>query len=165
MDTTKLFDEVRAAMVHGEPIARYRKTTNGKLNVKVLDQISGTPTDMILEGNADNGDESAILTFWLPVEEAYFTRANKYHLAQGMIVPYFKKDEVVVSPNAITDEELQTALTGRFFQVKSWLDKFTSPVPAERMLAMATSMNKPVGTINAIKTRLAELQAEEYEKV
>jgi hypothetical protein len=163
METTKLFDEVRAAMVGGEPVARYMKTISGKLDVKILDQISGTPTDVILEGDALKGDESAILVFWLPVELAYFERANKYHLAKGMLVPYINKTEVVISPNMVTDDDLRAALNAKFFNVKNLLDKFTSPVPAERMLVMAESMNKQVGTINAIKSRLAELQAKEYE--
>jgi len=120
---------------------------------------------MILEGNAANGDEAAILVFWLPVELAYFERANKYHLAKGTLVPLIKREEVTISPNMVTDEELEAALNSKFFSVKNLLDKFTSPVPAERMLEMATKMNKSIGTINAIKAKVAELQVEEFEKV
>jgi|WetSurMetagenome_2_1015567.scaffolds.fasta_scaffold04344_3 hypothetical protein len=165
MDGIKLFEDIRQAMAHGEPVARYMKTTTGKLNVKILDPITGYPTDMILEGNAANGDEAAILVFWLPVELAYFERANKYHLAKGTLVPLIKREEVTISPNMVTDEELEAALNSKFFSVKNLLDKFTSPVPAERMLEMATKMNKSIGTINAIKAKVAELQVEEFEKV
>jgi hypothetical protein len=92
----------------------------------------------------------------------FFENRNRDLIEQGLIVPYSPEIEEIQRINAVTDEELEKALNKKFFAVKALLDRFTSPIPVDRMLKMAKRMNKTIGIINAIEARLSELQEEEY---
>ena len=61
------------------------------------------------------------------------------------------------------DKEGKTLPCKALDRVKALLDKFTSVAPVARMLAIAEEMDRPVKTVDAIKSKLAELQANEYE--
>lgn len=157
-----LFEAAQEAIQNNKPDSRWIKVQLAKVLVKYIDPIEGKPTETVIEGDASKNEEACIFDCWTPLETAYFTKMNKYHILEGNIVPY-KKDMVVeISPNTITDEDLREVLTKPFLTIRSLLSKFTSTVPVERMLAIAEEMNKPSGTVTAIKKRLSELQEEQY---
>ena len=146
------------------PYKKYIKVTLGRVSCKILDPISGEQVEVILEGDPKLKPDTCILEIWTQVEDTYFQRANKSILNEGLVISYESEAITVEFPNSVSDEDMTEALAGKFMQVKNLLDKFTSTVPAERMLNLAEDMNRPVKTIDAIKARLSELQKLEYEK-
>lgn len=151
------------ALMSNEPYKRYIKAVLSRVLVKILDPISLREVEVILSGEPDKKEDSCILDLWTPVEVVYFERNNQIILNEGLIVEYKQSIKTTPSVNVITEEELEAVLAERFFALKSLLDKLTSPAPVLRLLAKAEQMNKPVKTIDAIKSRLAELQRAEYE--
>jgi hypothetical protein len=120
-------------------------------------------TEIILSGDPKQKPETAILDLWTAAEDVYFRRTNRNILNEGLIIDYGEEIDQPLGTNAVSDDELRTVLSGKYFAVKAMLDSFTSPAPAERMLALAEEMDRPVKTIEAIKSRLSELQLLEYE--
>lgn len=153
------------SLLTNKPYKRYIKATLGKVSVKILDPISFRETEIILSGNPQTKPDSAILNIWTTTEDVYFVRNNKVVLNEGLVIAYQEDIDQALSVNSVSDEELKAALSGKYFNVKALLDKFTSPTPVERMLALATEMDRPVKTITAIKEKLSELQAKEYENM
>jgi len=154
------YDALQKARATGQPVAKYVKTIVGKVCVKVIDQFTGSPTELILAGEPGKVPiEDIVLTFWTDFEHEFFRRANKPLLDRGDIAPFTEEIEEKISVNEISDAELEEALKKKFFAVKALLDKFTSPVPVERMLRLAKEMNVSVGVVGRIEERLSELQA------
>lgn len=157
------FDTVRKAQSTGEPIARYKKAIVGCVAVTLIDPFSGSPVDRVLSGDPNDGSvdlDDISVVMWTEFENDFFRKANRVLLEKGFLAladPTEKKVEVSV--NEISDEDLIEALNKKYFAVKALLDKFTSPNPVRRMLALAEDMNKSVGTVNRIKEKLSELQA------
>ena len=155
------FDSVRRAQAKGKPLAGYIKGVKGIVHVNAIDTFNGTPTVLTLKGDpADKTVDIDDITIflWTQFEYDYFRRANKVLLAEGILAPYTKETVEAISVNEVSDEELETELKKKFFACRALLRKFTSPAPVLRMLHIAEDLNKPVGTINAIKVRLSELQ-------
>lgn len=153
------------SLLTNKPYKRYIKVTISRVSVKILDPISLRETEVILSGDPQNKPDSAILNVWTPAEDVYLRRNNKNIFNEGLILEYNEDIDSALNANSVSDEELREALTGKFFAIKALLDKFTSPAPAQRMLAMAEELDRPVRTIDAIKSKLADLQAKEYENI
>lgn len=163
MNSRFLSDEARLAIEENKPVAQYRKATIGKILVKLVDPLTGEEIQKVIEG--EPAVNKCLIPVWSNFEDTYFRRNNEYHFQMGNII----KNDISTIPEAptvndISDEEIKSALSDKFFTVKNILDKLTSPTPVHRMLAMAEEMNRPVGTVNAIKAKLAKLQSEEYGK-
>jgi len=161
MDKTH-FDKVCEAQADGKlPLAGYIKGIKAVVHVTAIDPFDGRPTVVTLTGDpADkNVDIDDITIFlWTQFDYDYFRSKNKVLLAEGILAPYTKEIVEKISVNEVSDEELEIALKKKFFAVRALLNKFTSPAPVMRMLHIAEDMYKPVGTINAIKVRLSDLQ-------
>jgi hypothetical protein len=159
------YDIVAKARAGGtEPVARYKKVIVGQVCVSIIDPFTGAPVDRILkgkEGDPNVFEDDITVTMWTEMDHDYFRRANQVLLQAGYITPCNKEiPDVPTSVNEISDGELIEVLNKKFFAMKSLLDKVTSPIPVMRLLQLAEDMNRPVGTINVIKERLSELQAE-----
>ena len=159
------YDIVAKARAGGtEPVARYKKAIVGQVCVSIIDPFTGSPLERILKGKeGDQGisEDDITVTLWTEMAHDYFRRANQVLLQAGYITPFNK--EVTTAPpsvNEISDEELIEILNKKFFAMKAFLDKVTSPIPVLSLLRLAEDMNRPVGTINAIKEKLSQLQAE-----
>jgi len=154
------FDLVRQAQADGKPVAKYIKAILGRVGVTVIDPFTGQPTDIVLTG--DPADEKArediIVTLWTQFEHEYFRRTNRLLLERGALAPFTEEIVHEISVNEVSDDVLRDALGKPFMAVKHLLEKFTSPAPVMRLLNMALEMNRPAGTVNAIKKRLSELQ-------
>ncbi len=158
IDTTRI-----ESLLTSKPYKRYIKATLGRVVVKILDPISLKETEIVLSGNPAQKPKSCILDIWTPAEDIYMRRNNSIILNDGLIIEYAEDIDQAPSVNAVSDDEIRAALAGKYFNMRAMLDKFTSPIPVERMLALATEMDRPVKTIAAITEKLAELQAKEYE--
>jgi len=160
------YDVVAKARAEGaEPIARYKKAIVGQVCVSIIDPFTGAPVDIILKGKEGiQGvlEDDITVTLWTEMAHDYFRRANQVLLQAGYITPFNKEiASIPASVNEVSDEELVEILEQKFFTMKSFLDKVTSPIPVMSLLRLAEDMNRPVGTINAIKEKLSELQAEQ----
>jgi len=156
------FDSVKESMEKNEPHSRWQKVQLAKVLLKIIDPLTGRPDEIVITGNSVENPEASIYNCWSAFETAYLERNNRSHILNGTIIRYGKKMELEDSVNSISDEQLRAALDKKFMAANNLLKKFTSPVPVKRMLDLANEMNKPVATIKAIETRLAELQQEEY---
>lgn len=152
-----------ASLLANEPYKRFIKATISRVSVKVLDPISMTATEIILSGDPKKEEVGTILDLWTPIEFTYFERNNRIILEEGLLVEFSKSIKPVASVNSITDDDIRAALSEKFFTIKNMLGNFTSPAPVQRILEIAEEMDKPVKTIEAIKARLSDLQAKQYE--
>ena len=153
-------EALRESMEGGIPKATYIKTIVGRLGLSMIDPLTGMPADIELSGDPnDNGTDidDITVTLWSDFEFEFFRRANKALLQIGYLAPYTKEIVKEISVNEVEDSVLEEALGKPFFSVKALLDRFTAPMPVERMLKMAEEANKSSGTVDAIKKRLSEL--------
>lgn len=163
--TDKLLEEIQARALKGEVQEWYIKTVRSRVAVQVINPFTGEHEDRILNGDITLPDinlDDCMVPLYTDHDTKYFEQTNHILIKKGLLVPYNPEVEEERLVNAITDEELEEALNKKFFAVKALLDKFTSPVPVERLLRKAKEMNKTHGVITAIETRLAELQELEY---
>lgn len=159
-----LSEEARVAFEENKPFIQYRKATIGKISIRTIDPLTGDEVEKIIEGTP--GINKCLIPMWSAFEDTYFKRNNDYHFKQGNLIvndsSVAMEEEESPIINNISDEEIKSALSDKFFTVKNILDKLTSVTPVQRMLAIAEEMNRPIGTINAIKAKLSKLQEEEF---
>lgn len=144
---------VYAAMQTGEPIARFKKTIVGKVHVVALNPFSGMPEGILLEGN----DDKSYIEIYDTKALAFFKKLNKPHFDAGRLQEMKSVPTLQVSPNVISDEEIDTLLTGQFMTLKHRVDKFTSTAPLLRILNRARELDKSERLINFLEKRMADL--------
>lgn len=143
------------------PIMTYKKTTLGKVGVIVFNPITRKPEERILEGNHRDpiaDIEKMIIKIFDEPSHLYFKSVNKNLLERGLIAPHNSELAGVDMGNAISDDDIDEILSQPFYTLKSRLEKFTSHIPAERILVRAIELNKAVKTIEHIKSIIAKLQ-------
>lgn len=159
-------EELQRKALDEDAIAYYSKAIVGRVAVQHIDPFTGHEETIILKGDITNpkvDEDDYIVPLYTEYTQKFFERANQVLIEQGVIIPYTPENKEKMMINAITDEEIKTALDKKFFAVKALLDRFTSPAPVRRMLRIAKEMDKTHGVITAIERRLAELQQEEFE--
>jgi hypothetical protein len=160
----KTDSKVFAAMQTGKPLKSYIKTVPSKVYVTILSQFSNEPEGLILEGNPKTRDESCIVDVWEDKEDVFFKRANKKHLEQGVIIPFVRAEEVIITEeeeyNTMSDEEMVTLLKEPFFTLQSAVGKMTAQAPIYRMLTLAKEMEKSEKITKFIEGRLSALELE-----
>lgn len=160
-----ILEQIQDKALRGEAIEHYIKACRGRLAVEIIDPFSGEAIIRILKGDTTDpnmDDEEALVPLYTEYDQQYFLQSNRKIINRGLIVPYTPEFVEEQSVNVITEDELIEALDKPFFAVKALLDKFTSPVPVERLLRKAKELNKTSGVVDAIEVRLAVLQEEEY---
>jgi len=153
---------VYSAMQEGKPLASYIKTTLGKIRVMVINPFNDIPEEVIVYGDPSKKEdlENIVIDIWDEKGDAYFKRANAFHLKKGNIIPYERTDDVPEGKNynALTDEEIQTYLDSRFLALKWALDKVTEENAIIRFLKIAELSDKSNAIITKIKERMSEIQ-------
>jgi len=132
--------ELYSAMQEGkEPLARYRKTIVGKVHVVALNPFSESPEGIILEGDSDK----SYVEFWTPKQLVFFERMNRSHLEAGRVVKMESAPEPApVTPNQLSDDEIDKLLNEKFLSLKSRVSKFTDTAPLLRLLNRARELEK-----------------------
>lgn len=161
-------EEIQRKAISGEVQERYVKACVGRLAVQRIDPFTGREETVILKGDVTNpkaDKEKFTVLLYTDLDTEWFKRANRTLIERGLLVPDTTKAREAFLINSISDEEIEKVLSEPFFSLKAKLDKFTSPVPVDRILRKAKEMNKTVGTVTAIEKRLAELQEAEFSEV
>lgn len=158
-------EQIQAKALKGEVLEHYIKACRGRLAIELIDPLSGKAITRILRGDTTDPEldnEDAVVPLYTEFDKQYFLKENKGLINAGYIVPHTPEYIEEIQVNIITEAELVEALDKPFFAVKALLDKFTSPIPVERLLRKAKELNKTTGVVEAIEKRLAELQEVEY---
>jgi hypothetical protein len=156
-DTTfdpKVFSQIQT----GTPIATYRKTILGKVFVTVYDPYTRVPVGMLLEG--ERGTDTEMIDMWSEAEDLFFKRNNKKALDTGMIIKVTR--ETKEAPRTIeqfNDDELRAVINVTYLQFQKSLSRITSEAVLFRLLELTTEQDKSEKFSNAIKAKLAEVQA------
>lgn len=161
-------EEIQRKAILGEVQAQYIKACVARLAVQRIDPFTGREETVILKGDVTDpkaDKEGFTVSLYTDLDVEWFKRANRVAIERGSLVLDTTKAREAFLINSISDEEIERILSEPFFTLKSKLDKFTSPVPVDRILRKAKLMNKTIGTVNAIEKRLAELQEAEFSGV
>jgi hypothetical protein len=161
--TGKTDSKVFAMMQTGKPIKSYIKTIPAKVYVTILNQFD-EKEGVILEGNPKSQDDKCIIDIWRDAEDVFFKRANKKSLETGVIIPFNRSEEVIITEeekyNTLSDEEMITILKDPFYSLQSAVNKMTAQAPIYRMLSLAKELEKSEKIIKFIEGRLASLELE-----
>lgn len=155
-------NEYFEAMTAGKPYKTYKKTILGKVYVHVLSMLTGTPTPegIILEGDPRKNDPNSMIDIWSKMEDYFFRKMNKRHLADRVIVEFSKKDEVKKEKTVddMTDEELKAVIVKPFYSIKAILDKTNSIATLFTIRNLAEELEKSEKVMKAIDSRISEVQ-------
>ena len=160
-------DDLYVIMDNGEPYKSYIKTILGKVHVVAWDHFKDVSVGMLLTGDPRKHEESSIIDIWTQKEDVHFTRMNKKHLEQGVLIPY-KRPVTEVKERTFeesTDEELIDILNSKFFTLKARMDKTESEAILFRLLTLAQEQDKSEAITKAIEARISEIQESKYVKV
>jgi hypothetical protein len=154
--------QIYAAMQTGTPLATYKKTILGKVEVKILDSFRGVPTSVILEGNPTINSEGCFIDAWSEKEDVYIKRMNTNHLKSGVLISWNRSTQPAAPEgnpfNQLSDEELFELINSPFFKLQNAMNKMDNSAPVSRLLAIAEQEDKSEKLVKAIRGRLAELQ-------
>jgi hypothetical protein len=144
-----------SAMQTGDPVATYKKTTVGKVSVKVINTFSGDLEDLVLSGDG----EDSMVNLWSDVEYAYFKKANRYAIREGLIIQYdVPREPEERTMEQYNDEELRAVVNQVGLKFAKSLAEVKSLALANRILNIAREGNKSEKMINSILAKISELQ-------
>lgn len=161
----EILEEIQREALIGNALEHYVKTCRGRLAVQRIDPFTGTEETLILKGDVTNPktrEDDYMVSLFTQFDAQWFRQNNRELIEQGYIVPHTPEISDALLVNIITDDEITEILSKPFMALKHRLAKFTSPIPVDRFLRKAKEMNRPVGTVDFITKRLAELQQEDH---
>lgn len=145
-----------------KPYKSYRKTTLGKVYVKILNPFNNLESMGLILSGEDNFSDTATVQVWNPKEDKFLRTANKKHFELGYLIEYNEPETKEVTEeekfNNLTDEELEKLVSSKFFTLQSSVNKMTSEAPLYRLLTLAEEREKSEKIVNLIKGRLSEVQ-------
>lgn len=160
METNTIVEQIMKAQEMGTPLAVYRKTILGKVVVRILDPFSGKPNDVLIHGEpGKTANDDLEVCLWTPVEIKFFEKYNKSLIEKGSVVLVGQKSENTIDrTNSLNDQEITDLLSGNYAQLKSTVNQLTSETTLQRVLRIATEMNRPAKTIQMLQERIEEVQ-------
>lgn len=160
--------DVYAKMQTGDPVAVYTKTILGKVEVTVINPFSGSPENVLLEGDPKKKGSKCFYEVWSPMEEVFFERQNAPLFKEGYIKklkdnkkPKPVKEKEVKDYSKLSDEDIELMVTSPFMKFKKELNEINSEAVLYRILAKAEEIERPEKTLEHIKQRLTEIQTVE----
>lgn len=161
MDSTTF--DVFAAMQEGkEPLARYTKTIVGKVHVTAIDPFSDKPVEVILEG--PNNERKASIELWTNKYLLFFERVNYRHIQSGRLTKASTTTiSEPISPNQLSDEEIDALLNDKFLALKARVEKFTDIAPVHRFIVRARTLDKSEKIIKFLEEKASQIEIEKYQ--
>ncbi len=138
----------------------YKKAIKGTVG-GILLNARGQEEDFLLKGDPQTSDLTQISLEILDAEsDKFFVKHNKPALVNGFLIEIADgPDASFDETNAVTDGYLKDLLKLPFTKMVKKLSDFTSPVPISRLLTFAIEGDKPVKTVEIIKTHLSKLDS------
>ncbi len=135
----------------------YKKAIKGTVGGLVLN-ARGQEEDFLLKGDPQTSDLTQISVEILDSEsDKFFVKHNKPALVNGFLIEIADgPDASFDETNAVSDGYLKDLLKLPFTKMVKKLSEFTSPVPISRLLTFALEGDKPVKTVEIIKTHLSK---------
>jgi len=135
----------------------YKKAIKGSVGGRTLDK-KGDMVEFLLKGDPMSDDEDVIVEINDADAEKFFEKTNKTAIAQGYIIRIDEHTLTLDESNAVSDGYLKDLLKQPFMQMKKRVEEFTSPIPVNRLLEFASQENKPVKTVEYIKSAISKLE-------
>lgn len=138
----------------------WRKAIKGSVGGRILNK-RGDPEEFLLKGDpsSPNADVDAMV-IELANEDAekYFKKSNKSAIVQGYLIEVSEHTLSLDETNAVSDGYLRDLLKKPLSKMSPRVDKFTSPIPVIRLLEVAQQENKPIKTIEYLKSVISKLE-------
>ena len=159
--------DVYSKMQVGEPVAIFKKTILGKVEVSVINPFNDTPEGVTMYGDPKKNHPECFVEVWSKMEEVYFERQNAPLFKRGYVV---KLDEVVkpkrtdpqgTDYSKLTEADIKELVTAPFMKFKKELNEIDAIAVLYRVQAIAEEMERPFKTMEHINQRITELQQEE----
>lgn len=164
MSITADRNQLIAAMASGKPVASFIKTILGKVDVTVWDVFQNMPVHILLEGDPRKREDGSYVDLYSAYEVTFFKRANKRHFELGNLVEFTHDEpEAKSSIESYTDDGLKDLLNSPFLKLQSALNSTESVAVLFRMEHLAKELEKSDKILNAIRSRISEIQQMEYE--
>ncbi len=136
----------------------FKKAIKGVVGGRALNK-KGDVEEFLLKGDPKRVDLDTItVEIRNEEEEKFFRKANKATLINGYLIEISDTEITFDTVNAVSDGYLLDLLKKPLSKMKSDVSKFTSPVPLSRLLEFALENNKPVKTIEYIKSVISSLE-------
>ena len=137
----------------------YKKAIKGSVGGRMLNK-KGDMEEFLLKGDPSSNDsvEDMIVEVHDEDAEKFFKRANKVAIAHGYVIKVGDYTMTLDESNAVSDGYLKDLLKQPFAKMKKRVEEFTSPIPINRLLEFASQENKPVKTVEYIKSAISKLE-------
>ncbi len=138
----------------------FRKAIRGNVGGTKLNK-RGDPEDFLLKGDPNSSltdQDDITLEINSEEDEKYLIKKNKSTIVKGYLVEVGDYQLSLDTTNSVTDGYLKDLLKKPFGAMRKRVDAFTSPVPLYRLLEYAVKDNKPIKTVEYIKTKLHEVE-------
>jgi len=138
----------------------WKKAIKGSVGGRMINN-RGEYEEFLLKGDPSDpkADVDAMIVEVFDEEsEKYFKKTNKATVVNGYLVEIGEHNIFLDEINAVTDGYLRDLLKKPLSKMKPRVEKFTSPVPVSRLLEFAQEENKPVRTVEYLKSVIANLE-------
>ncbi len=133
----------------------FKKAIKGSVGGRYINS-RGEYEEFLLQGDPNTPDvEKVTLEIYNQEAEKYFIKNNKAAIVKGYLVEITEGYEMTLDEiNAVSDGFLKDLLKQPYMKMKKRVEAFTSPVPVERLLAIAKAENKPIKTVEFLQATL-----------
>lgn len=155
---------VLSAALSETPVKSYKKTTLGKVLLKVWDSMLNAEKELVFRGDPRRGDE-AVYDVFSDHERIYFERMNRRLFQTGDLIEYTRPEalqEVKKPVEQYSDDELKEIINARGFALGAALNKIDSVAVLFRIQSLATEMDKSEKILATINARISEVQSQEF---
>lgn len=138
----------------------WRKAIKGSVGGRTLNK-KGDPDEFLLKGDPTDPDADAdnmVVEVFDEDALKYFKRHNKQAVKQGYLIEIADHTINLDETNAVSDGYLKDLLKTPLSKMKSRVERFTSPVPLYRLLELAEADNKPIKTIEYLKSVINKIE-------
>lgn len=139
----------------------WKKAIRGAVGGRMINK-RGDEDEFLLKGDPTNPDadvDAMVVEIFDEDAEKYFKKTNKSTIVNGYLIEIGDHSISLDEINAVSDGYLKDLLKRPPSKMRPRVDKFTSPIPVQRLLELAEAENKPVKTIEYLKDTISKLES------
>ena len=167
-DKSAISHDVYSKMQVGEPVAVFKKTILGKVQVSVINPFNDEPEYVTMYGDPKKNHPECFVEVWSQMEQVYFERQNSPLFKRGYVVkldtpvkPKRKDTEKATDYSKLKEADIKELVTAPFMKFKKELNAVDAIGVLYRILAIAEEIERPPKTMEHIQQRITELQQKE----